>query len=88
MLAPPERYRLDSARLFRVAVEAVGEDEKCRRPEPDEDAETLGVRLGFGDLSAGQKPDGDGAEDGGKAEDEAEIAELFELSRFHNGALM
>lgn len=73
----------ESNRLFCVAIEAVREDEEGRRPKPDEDAETLRMRLDFGGWSTGQKPDGDRADDGGEVEDEAEVAELFELSGFH-----
>jgi hypothetical protein len=53
-----------------------------RRPQSDKDTETLRVRPGFRCGSAGEKPDTNGAEDEGDAEEEAEIAELFELSGF------
>jgi hypothetical protein len=42
------------------------------------------VRLRFGRLTTCEKPDGDGADDGGKAENEAEFTEKFEMSWFHH----
>ena len=39
------------------------------------------MRLRFGRLTTCEKPDGDGADNGGKAENEAEFAEKFETTR-------
>jgi hypothetical protein len=46
------------------------------------------MRVRVGGLPAGQKPDGDRAKDGCEAEDEAKIAEQFELSGFHGVSLL
>ena len=42
------------------------------------------MRLRFGRLTTCEKPDGDGADNGGKAENEAEFAEKFEMRGLHN----
>ena len=65
-------------------IEAVREYEKSRRPQPDEDAKTFGVPLRVSRLTTREKPDGDGADDGGKAKKEAEFTEKFEMSWFHH----
>ena len=59
--------------------EAVREDQKCRRPEANENTEKLAVRAGFKRyrFSAGIIPDGDGGEDRGEAENEAEVTKEF-----------
>ena len=72
-----------SGRFLRETFEAVREDEKGRRPQSDKDAKSFTVRLRFGRLTPCELPDGDGADNGGKAEDEAEFAEKFQLSGFH-----
>ena len=68
-----------------VTVEAVGEDEEGGRPETDEDAKAFGMGLGFRGSSAGEIPYGNRAEDGGKTEDETEVAKEFKLIAVHRG---
>lgn len=64
--------------LFRVAVEPIGEDEKGGCPESYENAESLSVGFALRLSSTREKPDGDGPDDGGEAEDKADIAEAFQ----------
>jgi hypothetical protein len=63
-------------------IEAVREDEKSRRPQPDEDAKPFSVPLSVSRLTTCEEPDGNGADDGSKAENEAKFTEKFELSWF------
>ena len=72
-----------SGRLLRVAVEAIRENEESRSPQSDEDSKSLRVRLSLGELSASEKPNGDGTDDGRESKDEAKLAEDFELCGFH-----
>jgi len=46
------------------------------------------VRLRFGRLTTCEKPDGDGADNGGKAENKAEFAEKFEMIGLHKLELL
>ena len=44
-------------------IEAVREDKKGGRPQPDEDAKTFRVPLRFNRLTTCEKPDGDSTDD-------------------------
>ena len=83
---PDLQYQKDpkrSGRFLRETFEAVREDKKGRRPQSDKDAKSFAVRLRFGRLTPCEIPDGDGADNGGETEDEAEFADKLVLSRFH-----
>ena len=71
-----------SGRFLRETFEAVREDKKGRRPQSDKDAKSFAVCLGVDRLTPCEKPDGNGADNGGETEDEAEFAEKLVLSRF------
>ena len=70
-----------SGRFLRETFEAVREDKKGRRPQSDKDAKSFTVCLGVDRLTPCEKPDGNGADNGGETEDEAEFAEKFETTR-------
>jgi hypothetical protein len=72
-----------SGRFLRETFEAVREDKKGRRPQSDKDAKSFTVCLGVDRLTPCEKPDGNGADNGGETEDEAEFAEKLVLSGFH-----
>lgn len=68
-----------------VSVDPVGEDEKCRSPEPQKDTEKLGMGASLEScfMAAVEQPDDDGRDDGGKAKHHAEIADEFQEGWTH-----
>ncbi len=74
-----------SGRFLRETFEAVRENKKGRSPQSNEDAKSFTVRLRVDRLTTCEIPNGDGTENGGKAENKTEFAETFEMSGFHFG---
>jgi hypothetical protein len=66
-----------------VAIEAVGEDKECWRPEADEQSETFRMRLRFWLRSTREVPDPYRSDDRRESENEAQMANKFELVFIH-----
>ena len=66
-----------------VTRKAVRKNEKGGSPEPDKDAEPLGMRLGERLTSTSVKPNDDRCQDGQEAQHKAKVTEQLKLVWFH-----